>query len=98
MSKKQEITFMSVPYNERVKIYNEQKKHATEKAMNSEKIHYKSTNDPERFKEFLEKRLELWDSLKSNVIENGRLKKGFTSRYHEKMYDRTNEIIQSLTC
>ena len=73
---------MSVPYNERVKIYNEQKKHATEKAMNSEKIHYKSTNDPERFKEFLEKRLELWDSLKSNVIENGRLKKGFTNRYH----------------
>jgi len=98
MSKKEEVIFMSVPYNERVKIYNEQKKHATEKAMNSEKIHYKSTNDPERFKEFLEKRLELWDSLKSNVIENGRLKKGFTSRYHEKMYDRTNEIIQSLTC
>lgn len=98
MSKKQEVIFVSVPYNERVKIYNEQKKHATEKAMNSEKIHYKSTNDPERFKEFLEKRLELWDSLKSNVIENGRLKKGFTNRYHEKMYDKTNEIIQSLTC
>ena len=53
MSKKEEVIFMSVPYNERVKIYNEQKKHATEKAMNSEKIHYKSTNDPERFKEFL---------------------------------------------
>ena len=39
MNKKQEITFMSVPYNERMKIYNEQKKGATEKAMNSEKIH-----------------------------------------------------------
>jgi phosphoserine phosphatase len=98
MNKKQEITFMSVPYNERMKIYNEQKKGATEKAMNSEKIHYKSTNDPERFKEFLEKRLELWDSLKSKVIENGRLKKGFTNRYHEKMYDKTNEIIQNLPC
>jgi hypothetical protein len=66
--------------------------------MNSENIHYKSTRDPERFKEFLEKRLELWDSLKSNVIENGRLKKGFTNRYHEKMYDKTNEIIQNLPC
>jgi hypothetical protein len=98
MSKKEEVIFVSVPYSERVKIYNEQKKSATEKAMNSEKIHYKSNNDPERFKEFLEKRLELWDSLKSNVIENGRLRKGFTNRYHENMYDKTNEIIQSLTC
>ena len=54
--------------------------------------------DPEKFKAFLEKRLELWDSLKSNVIENGRLKKGFTNRYHEKMYEKTKEIIQNLPC
>ena len=33
MSKKEEVIFMSVPYNERVKIYNEQKKSAIEKAM-----------------------------------------------------------------
>ena len=98
MNVKEDVTFISLPYNERVKIYNERKKCATEKAMNSEKIHYKSTSDPERFKEYLEKRLELWDSLKSNVIENGRFKKGFTSRYHGKMYDKTNEIIQNLTC
>ena len=26
MSKKEEVVFMSVPYNERMKIYNEQKK------------------------------------------------------------------------
>jgi len=98
MQKKEEATFTSVPYTERVKMYDEQKKRATEKAMNSEKIVYKSTNNPEKFKAFLEDRLELWDSLKSNVVENGRLKKGFTNRYHEKMYDKTNEIIQNLPC
>jgi hypothetical protein len=98
MQKKEDATFTSVPYGERLKMYNEQKKRAIEKAMNSEKIRYKSSSDPEKFKAFLEKRLELWDSLKSNVIENGRLKKGFTNRYYEKMYDKTKEIIQNLPC
>jgi hypothetical protein len=98
MQKKEEATFTSAPYSERLKIYNEQKKSALEKAMNGEKVRYKSSSDPEKFKAFLEKRLELWDSLKSNVIENGRLKKGFTNRYFEKMYDKTKEIIQNLPC
>lgn len=96
MVKKDDVAFTSVPYTERLKMYTEQKKRATEKAMNSEKIVYKSTNNPEKFKAFLEDRLELWDSLKSNVVENGRLKKGFTNRYHEKMYEKTREIIQNL--
>jgi phosphoserine phosphatase len=98
MVKKDDVAFTSLPYAERLKMYTEQKKRATEKAMNSEKIVYKSTNNPEKFKEFLEDRLELWDSLKSNVVENGRLKKGFTNRYHEKMYEKTREIIQNLPC
>jgi len=97
MSKKEEVIFMSVPYSERVKIYNEQKKSATEKAMNSEKIHYKSNNDPERFKEFLEKRLELWDSLKSNVIENGRFKKGLPAVPREDVRQDQRDHTES-TC
>ena len=69
---------------------------ATKKALEADKVRYKSTNDPDRFKEFLEKRLDLWDSLKSEVIENGRLKKGYTNRHHERMYNKTKEILKSL--
>ena len=98
MVKKDDIAFTSLPYAERMKMYTEQKKCATEKAMNGEHIGYTSTNNPEKFTEVLENRRELWDSLKSNVVENGRLKKGFTNRYHEKMYEKTREIIQNLPC
>lgn len=70
---------------------------ATKKALEADKVKYKSTSDPEKFKTFLEKRLELWDSLKSEVIENGRLKKGYTNRHHERMYNKTKEILKNLT-
>lgn len=69
---------------------------AMNKALEGEKVRYKSSNKPERFKTFLEDRLNLWDSLKSDSIENTRLKKGYTNRYHERMYDKTKEILTHL--
>lgn len=66
---------------------------AMNKALEGEKVRYKSTNDMDKFKTFLESRLELWGSLKSGAIENTRLKKGYTTRYFERMYDKTKEIL-----
>lgn len=98
MNKKKDDTGPRLSYAELEKFRAESRNAAMAKALQGEKVRYKSSSDPEKFKAFLEKRLELWDSLKSNVIENGRLKKGFTNRYHEKMYDKTNQIIQKLPC
>ena len=98
MNKKKDDSGPRLSYAELEKSRAESRKAAVMKALQGEKVRYKSSSDPEKFKAFLEKRLELWDSLKSNVIENGRLKKGFTNRYHEKMYEKTKEIIQNLPC
>lgn len=67
-----------------------------EEALKAEKIRYKSTNDPEKFRAFLEDRLELWRSLKSGAVDNTRLKKGYTTRYFERMFDKTTEILTNL--
>lgn len=67
-----------------------------EEALKAEKIRYKSTNDPEKFRTFLEDRLELWRSLKSGAVDNTRLKKGYTTRYFERMFDKTTEILTNL--
>lgn len=96
MNNKKGDTGPRLSYAEFEKFRTESRKAAVMKALQGEKVRYKSSSDPEKFKAFLEKRLELWDSLKSNVIENGRVKKGFTNRYYEKMYDKTKEIIQNL--
>ena len=96
MNNKKEDTGPRLSYAELEKFRTESRKAAAMKGLQGEKVRYKSSSDPEKFKAFLEKRLELWDSLKSNVIENGRVKKGFTNRYYEKMYDKTKEIIQNL--
>jgi len=69
---------------------------ATNKALENEKVRFKSTNDPEKFKTFLEDRLELWRSLKLGSTDNTRLKKGYTTRYFERMFDKTNEILANL--
>lgn len=98
MNKKKDDTGPRLSFAELEKFRAESRNAAMAKALQGEKIRYKSSNDPVKFKNFLEKRLDLWDSLKSNVIENGRLKKGFTNRYHEKMYDKTKKIIQNLSC
>lgn len=95
--KKKDDNGPRLSYDEIQKQYTEARSTAMKKALEADKVRYKSTNDPEKFKTFLEKRLELWDSLKSEVIENGRLKKGYTNRHHERMYNKTKEILKNLT-
>jgi hypothetical protein len=57
---------------------------AANKAMQGEKVRYKSPGDPERFLKFLEHRLTIWDELKDKTFHGKR------------MYEKTNEIINSL--
>jgi hypothetical protein len=57
---------------------------AANKAMQGEKVRYKSPSDPERFLKFLEHRLTIWDELKDKTFHGKR------------MYEKTNEIINSL--
>ena len=57
---------------------------AANKAMQGEKVRYKSPGDPERFLKFLEYRLTIWDELKDKTFHGKR------------MYEKTKEIINSL--
>jgi hypothetical protein len=57
---------------------------AANKAMQGDKVFYKSPVDPERFKAFLEDRLVIWGGEKENTF------------YGKRMYEKTNEIVNSL--
>lgn len=57
---------------------------AMNKALEGEKVRYKSSNNLERFKTFLEDRLVIWDELKDKTFHGKR------------MYDKTNEILTHL--
>jgi hypothetical protein len=57
---------------------------AMEKAMKGEKIRYKSKRDPERFLDFLEYRLKIWEQIKDDTFHATR------------MYEKTKEIIEAL--
>ena len=52
-----------------------------EEALRGEKVRYKSTSSPERFKAFLEHRLTIWDELKDKTFHGKR------------MYNKTKEIL-----
>ena len=58
---------------------------AMDKAMNGEKIRYKSNRDPERFLYFLESRLKIWEQLKDEKF------------YAKRMYEKTKEVIEGLS-
>jgi hypothetical protein len=58
---------------------------AMEKAMKGEKVRYKSKRDPERFLDFLEYRLTIWEQLKDEKF------------YAKRMYEKTSEVIQGLS-
>jgi hypothetical protein len=57
---------------------------AANKAMQGEKVRYKSPVDQERFKSFLEDRLTIWEGEKDNTF------------YGKRMFEKTNEIVNSL--
>ena len=78
--KKEEITSRESPDAMQKRMF-EAKIAAMNEAMKGEKIRYKS----ERFLEFLEYRLTIWEQLKDE-------------KFHAKrMYEKTKEVIEGLT-
>ena len=58
---------------------------AMDKAMKGEKIRYTSKRDPERFLEFLESRLKIWEKRQDETF------------YAKRMYEKTKEVIEGLS-
>jgi len=96
MNQKKEESTTRMSYEGREQMYSESRNKAATKAMDAEKVRYKSNNEPFKFLCFLKDRLEILDSRKTSVVEEGFLKKGFTKRYNERLYDKTKKIIESL--
>jgi Cft2 family RNA processing exonuclease len=96
MNKKAQESVARMSYEDREKMYSDSRNKAAMKAMEAEKVRYKSNNSPSRFLTFLKDRLDILDSRKTSVVEKGFLKKGFTKRYNERLYDKTKKIIESL--
>ena len=82
--KKEEITSRESPEAMQKRMF-EAKLTAMEKAMKGEKVRYKSNRDPERFLYFLESRLKIWEQIKDDTFHGKR------------MYEKTKEIVDSLT-
>jgi hypothetical protein len=54
---------------------------AMEEALKTEKVRYKSPEDPEKFLEFLRHRLTIWEDLKEDTF------------YAKGMYEKTKKLI-----
>lgn len=81
LGKKTEDTGARLTYEERECMYRKNCSTAMEKAAQSDKISYKSTNNPKKFLKFLEDRLTMWEDLKDK------------SFYAKRMYEKTHEIV-----
>jgi len=82
--KKEEVTSRESPDAMDKRMF-EAKLAAMDKAMKGEKIRYKSKRDPERFLDFLEYRLKIWEKLQDETF------------YAKRMYEKTKEIVDSLS-
>ena len=82
--KKEEATSRETPEAMQKRMF-EAKLAAMEKAMKGEKVRYKSKRDPERFLEFLEYRLKIWEQLKDDTF------------HAKRMYEKTKEVIEGLS-
>lgn len=80
-NKKTEDTGTRLTYEERQCMYRKNCSTAMEKAVQSDKVRYKSTNNPNKFLKFLEHRLTIWEDLKDK------------SFYAKRMYEKTSEIV-----
>ena len=72
LGKKQEVTTCSTPGGME-KRFTESRKSAMEKALAAEKVRYESNCNSEKFKEFLEDRLTIWDDLKDKTFHGKRM-------------------------
>jgi hypothetical protein len=82
-SKKTSETTTQLSPLEREAKFSESRKAAVEKALQGEKVRYKSNCDPIKFKEFLEHRLTIWDELKDKTFHSKR------------MYEKTVKILDN---
>ena len=92
INKKEKESVTRITYEEREAMYTKSRLAAMEKALLGEKVRFKSSNNPEKFKRFLKDRLELWETLKTDVTNMGVKDKG----HYERLYDKTKEILENL--
>jgi|TARA_B110000444_G_scaffold261421_1_gene313367 hypothetical protein len=84
LGKKEADTTARLTHEEREARYTEIRAAASAAALQSEKVRYKSKCNPDRFKEFLEHRLTIWDDLKDKTFHGKR------------MYNKTKEVLEGL--
>ena len=84
LGKKEAETTARLTHEEREVRYTEIRAAASAGALQSEKVRYKSKCNPDRFKEFLEHRLTIWDDLKDKTFHGKR------------MYNKTKEVLEGL--
>ena len=82
-TKQKEETTTRLSPIEREAKFSESRKAAVEKALQGEKVRYKSNCDPIKFKKFLEHRLTIWDELKDKTFHSKR------------MYEKTVKILDN---
>ena len=83
LGKKQEVSTRLTP-EELDKRSMDARIGAMEKALNAEKVRYKSHCDSKKFQKFLEDRLTIWDGLKDKTF------------YAKRMYNKTKDILTHL--
>lgn len=84
VGKKEVESTTRLTYEEREAVYTKSRAAAVEKALQGEKVRYKSNRNPEKFKKFLEHRLTIWDDLKEKTF------------YGKRMYEKTKQILSQL--
>ena len=82
-AKKNEETTSRLSPDGRFSMYTEKKKAAMKKALDGEKIRYRSNRNSENFKNFLENRLTIWDDMKDKTF------------YGKRMYEKTKSLIDN---
>lgn len=82
LGKKQEVSARLTP-DEFSKKSMDARIAAMEEALKAEKVRYKSSNDPDKFKDFLEDRLTIWEGEKDKTF------------YGKRMYEKTKTLIDN---
>jgi|DEB0MinimDraft_4_1074332.scaffolds.fasta_scaffold06597_3 hypothetical protein len=78
-----DVSSTRMTHDQREDMYLKGKQDAMNKALEGERVRYRSQRDPDSFISFLEGRLEIWDELKDKTFHGTR------------MYDKTKEILES---
>lgn len=71
-------------WEETEQLFTKQRSAALERALQTDKVRYKSSVPPQKFINFLEGRLHIWEQLKDKTFHGKR------------MFEKTNEILSSL--